>query len=219
MKKKLSLILISLILTSSLYASVFNISMGSNISYNISGRNGLIEAAKGTNKDSDKWITPFKFLTLGVDTRIKLWFLEIAADINYQQGPGLHGNIEKYGYDHNLFLDLTAGPTFNILSFIQVYAGIGAECSFKFSNDLSLCLVQPDKSYKPSSVNKDTLLENLLNSHVIYKAGIGVKISNLLVAADVTLPTTFTWHNKDPKALLPGRNDIRVGLLVTCDLF
>jgi hypothetical protein len=158
-----------------------------------------IEAsADGLTSDDVFDINNYSF---GVDARINVLFLQVAAN-------GLYGQTEEG--NHRISTVLTGNLLFNPLDILTISAGFGPSMQYVTSD------------FKEFTVNGESVSnfgEVFMNSPLVYRAQVGLDLGGIGISGTYLLPTTGSFKNFEASNLTPDWQSGKFSLSVLFNLF
>lgn len=198
MKKKiLVLMIISLLVSTTLFAGILNLNIGATAQYKIPTIGGDLDGALNI----EEW-------SFGPDIRLRLLFAEVGV-------AGLYSKLEDGG--HSLSGVLTGGVSFDLLGFMRVGLGLGPRMGAKFDKDFKNPTVEID-----GAAEEATFGEAFMNAPLTYRATVDFKLGRFLIGLNYTIDSDgFSFANTDAQKLLPDfeNNPGRVGVSALFRLF
>ncbi|MGI6466716.1 MAG: hypothetical protein ACOXZZ_03885 [Sphaerochaetaceae bacterium] len=185
MKKRLSILLILLLIVSTgLFAGIFNLSVGATAQFKI--------PAKGV--DATEFMGDIENWAFGPDVRLRLLFAEVGV-------TGLYSPREGGG--HILSGLVTGGVSFDVLGMLRVGLGMGPRVAASFDKDFGNATIMVDGAPEGSDFGKA-----FMNAPMTYRATVDFKLSKFLIGLNYTIDSDgFTFENAEVGSLLPNFKD------------
>lgn len=187
MKKKICIVLIAiaLLVPSFAFAQMFDISLGATAQL---GPNPLANGGNwdwGTVGKIDNW-------SFGAEARFKITILEVDV-------VGLYNQFKPTGStetNHVISGMFTGGLSFDIFNIVRLGVGMGPKVSWNITEKTFVIDQQMVN-------NMDDFGKGFMNAPMNYRATADVMLGPIMLGANYTVPSKFTFEKLDAKDLVP----------------
>jgi hypothetical protein len=202
MKKKICIIVIAIamLVPSFAFAKMFDISLGATAQY---GANPMADPNKGWDWSGMGKIENWSF---GGELRFKVTLLEIDV-------VGLYNQYDIPGGKQQVISGMfTGGLSLDLFDIVRLGVGMGPNASWNITQ--GRFIVGTDEVSNLSDFG-----QGFMNAPMNYRATADVMLGPVMLGANYTVPTSFTFSNLDAKKLEPLWDYGRFGVSVLISFF